>query len=95
MRNFRECPKGEVRRITIPRTPVNKAKKKHRSVDKPRSNTCERTGLRSASFGYILTSHNARRRLCPPQAPPGGVECTGVRRAVSDRKGPCLTGKCT
>src|SRR5918995_6278380 len=23
--NFRECPKGEVRRIPIPRTPVNKA----------------------------------------------------------------------
>jgi hypothetical protein len=24
MRNFGECPKGEVRRIPIPRTPVNK-----------------------------------------------------------------------
>ena len=24
---FRECPKGEVRRITIPRTPVNKGAK--------------------------------------------------------------------
>jgi hypothetical protein len=24
MRNFRESPKGEVRRIPIPRTPVNK-----------------------------------------------------------------------
>src|SRR5215210_2753592 len=23
--NFRECPKGEVRRISLPRTPVNKA----------------------------------------------------------------------
>jgi hypothetical protein len=67
--NFGELRYGEVRRIPIPRTPVNKAKKKHRSVDKPRSDTCERTGLRSASFGYILTSHNARRRLCPPQAP--------------------------
>ena len=29
--NFRECPKGEVRRIPIPRTPVNKVKKKGHS----------------------------------------------------------------
>jgi hypothetical protein len=28
--NFRECPKGEVRRIPIPRTPVNKGKKKEK-----------------------------------------------------------------
>jgi hypothetical protein len=26
--NFGEIPKGEVRRITIPRTPVNRGKKK-------------------------------------------------------------------
>jgi hypothetical protein len=30
--NFREHPKGEVRRILIPRTTVNKGKKKGRSV---------------------------------------------------------------
>jgi hypothetical protein len=30
--NFREYPKGEVRRIHIPRTRVNKGKKKGRSV---------------------------------------------------------------
>src|SRR5919112_3377032 len=29
--NFRECPKGELRRIPIPRTPVNKGKKKRRA----------------------------------------------------------------
>jgi hypothetical protein len=45
-------PGYELPRIPLLRTPVNKAKKKHRSVDKPRSDTCERTGLRSASFGY-------------------------------------------
>jgi hypothetical protein len=28
--NFRECPKGEVRRIPIPRTRVNKGKRKSR-----------------------------------------------------------------
>jgi hypothetical protein len=28
--NFGECPKGEVRRIPIPRTPVNKGKKEGR-----------------------------------------------------------------
>jgi hypothetical protein len=29
--NFRECPKGEVRRISIPRTQVNKGKRKGRA----------------------------------------------------------------
>jgi hypothetical protein len=33
--NFRECPKGEVRRMLIPRTTVNKGKEKDRSVDAP------------------------------------------------------------
>jgi hypothetical protein len=33
--NFRECPKGEVRRISIPRTSVNKGKKKGRSCYAP------------------------------------------------------------
>src|SRR5829696_9323726 len=32
-RNFRESPKGEVRRIPIPRTSVNKGKKKGRRVE--------------------------------------------------------------
>jgi primase-polymerase (primpol)-like protein len=32
---FAECPKGEVRRITIPRTPVNKGKKKDRNCNAP------------------------------------------------------------
>src|SRR5215212_1197814 len=31
--NFRECPKGEVRRIPIPRTPVNKGKKEKKGRD--------------------------------------------------------------
>jgi hypothetical protein len=31
--NFRECPKGEVRRISIPRTPVNKGMKKGRGME--------------------------------------------------------------
>jgi hypothetical protein len=34
--DFLECPKGEVRRIPIPRTPVNKRKKKGRSPAGPR-----------------------------------------------------------
>jgi hypothetical protein len=29
--NFAECPKSEVRRISIPRTPVNKGRKNGRS----------------------------------------------------------------
>ena len=33
--NIRECPKGEVRRIPIPRTPVNKGKRKSRAPNKP------------------------------------------------------------
>jgi hypothetical protein len=32
MWNFAESPKGEVRRILIPRTPVNKGKQKDRKV---------------------------------------------------------------
>jgi hypothetical protein len=31
--DFRECPKGEVRRILIPRTSVNSGKKKGRGDD--------------------------------------------------------------
>jgi len=31
--NFRESPKGEVRRIPIPRTPVNKGKKEKKGRD--------------------------------------------------------------
>jgi hypothetical protein len=31
--NFRECPKSEVRRIPLPRTRVNKNKKKERSLE--------------------------------------------------------------
>src|SRR5829696_923854 len=34
---FAESPKGEVRRILIPRTPVNKGKQKDRSLEMPRS----------------------------------------------------------
>src|SRR5215204_29251 len=30
--NFRECPKGELRRIPLPRTPVNKGMKEGRSA---------------------------------------------------------------
>ena len=37
--NFAESPKGEVRRISIPRTRVNKGKEKDRSLQMPRSFT--------------------------------------------------------
>jgi hypothetical protein len=37
--NFGECPKGELRRIPIPRTPVNKGKKKAGTFDSPGSLT--------------------------------------------------------
>jgi hypothetical protein len=36
--NFRECPKGEVRRILIPRTSVNKGIRKGKGTVGPRTN---------------------------------------------------------
>ena len=39
-RNFRESPKGEVRRIPIPRTPVNKGKRKDQSYYAPALPSC-------------------------------------------------------
>src|SRR5215212_380154 len=38
--NFGESPECEVRRIPIPRTPVNKGKKRRAGVCKPRPSTC-------------------------------------------------------
>ena len=37
MRNFREFPKGEVRRISVPRTPVNKGRKKRERAEAARA----------------------------------------------------------
>ena len=47
---FAESPKGEVRRIPIPRTPVNKGKKKGRGSDAPA------LGLMDSLLYYVVSS---------------------------------------
>jgi hypothetical protein len=45
MPNFRELRQCEVRRISIPRTPVNKGKKKGRGSEQPRPSLVTTYGL--------------------------------------------------
>src|SRR5215211_4978330 len=66
--NFRESPKGEVRRIPIPRTWVNKGKKKGRSFRRLRS---FRLRASNRSEGHLLSSRggwlNSPRRRSDPR----------------------------
>src|SRR5215203_4647704 len=48
LRNFRECPKGEVRRIRLPRTPVNKGMSRCARLVRLASCSCVHRRVRSA-----------------------------------------------
>src|SRR5215207_7720798 len=54
--NFAESPKGELRRISIPRTPVNKGKKKGRGLTAPGP----------LLPGFVPISSSLRTRRCLP-----------------------------
>jgi hypothetical protein len=56
--NFGESPKGEVRRIPIPRTPVNKGKKKVRMPP----------ALRGPALSYVRLSHKPESVRLPSMA---------------------------
>jgi hypothetical protein len=50
--NFSELRKGEVRRITIPRTPLNRAKKKGRSCYAPAQEPLGRLRIEEVVIDY-------------------------------------------
>src|SRR5215208_4127190 len=63
LRNFRECPKGEVvRRIRLPRTPVNKGMSRCARLVRLASCSCVHRRVRSA-----LVSDAADAPLFPPE----------------------------
>src|SRR5688572_914856 len=77
--NFRECPKGEVRRILIPRTPVNKGKKKAEAVMSPGPHNSGSRTLCRAYFALCATTSpsviwggfgNTEARPCSPMYSP-------------------------
>src|SRR5918994_2778532 len=60
--NFRECPKGEVRRIPIPRTPVNKGKRARAGI----TSILGMNPSPSASHPLVETFRNRLAVVVPP-----------------------------